>query len=167
MYDFPDELAHVDARLLADIIAINIGAVTLMTRMLVGPMKRRGRGCIVNVSSGSEQQPLPYMAVYAASKVYVRHFTLALAHELRPHGVSVQLLAPMFVRTKMNEFSTTVMRGGNVFIPDVRAYTRSAVAALGRSGRTTGYWSHGVQVSRRRTRRRGGLIVTLTRNVVC
>lgn len=41
----------------------------MMTRMLINDMKARGKGAIVNISSGSELQPLPYMAVYAASKV--------------------------------------------------------------------------------------------------
>lgn len=146
MYDCPDELAHIPAHLIWDIVHINVGAVTMMTRLLVEDMKRRGRGAIVNVSSGSEMQPMPYMAVYAATKVYVRHFTLAMQHELRQYGIRVQLLSPMFVRTKMNEFSSTVM-AGNVFIPEVRAYTRSAVCSLGKSDASTGYWAHGVQVN--------------------
>lgn len=69
MYDYPDELGKVSTDLLWHIININIGAVTMMTRMLVNDMKKRGKGAIVNISSGSELQPLPYMAVYSASKV--------------------------------------------------------------------------------------------------
>lgn len=69
MYDFPDELGNVSDQLLWEIVNINIGAVTMMTRMVVNGMKQRGRGAIVNISSGSELQPLPFMAVYAASKV--------------------------------------------------------------------------------------------------
>lgn len=34
-------------------------------------MKKRRKGAIINISSGSELQPLPYMAVYGASKVNV------------------------------------------------------------------------------------------------
>lgn len=69
MYEYPEELGKVSTDLLWSIININIGAVTMMTRMLVNGMKQRGKGAIVNISSGSELQPLPYMAVYAASKV--------------------------------------------------------------------------------------------------
>lgn len=69
MYDYPDELGKVPTDLLWHMININIGAVTMMTRMLVNDMKARGKGAIVNISSGSELQPLPYMAVYSASKV--------------------------------------------------------------------------------------------------
>ena len=69
MYDYPDELGKVSEKLLWEIININIGAVTMMTRLTINDMKQRGKGAIVNISSGSELQPLPYMAVYSATKV--------------------------------------------------------------------------------------------------
>lgn len=69
MYDYPDELANIPESLLWEIINVNISAVTIMTRMLVNDMKKRGKGAIVNISSSSSLQPLPYMAVYSASKV--------------------------------------------------------------------------------------------------
>jgi 17beta-estradiol 17-dehydrogenase / very-long-chain 3-oxoacyl-CoA reductase len=50
----------------------------------------------------------------------------------------------MFVQTKMNDYSTSVMKG-NILVPDVESYTKSAVFTLGKSSRTTGYWSHGIQ----------------------
>ena len=76
MYDFPDELDHISEDLLWQIININVGAVTMMSRILIPQMKQNGRGIIVNVSSGSECQPAPLMTVYASSKVYVKNFTL-------------------------------------------------------------------------------------------
>lgn len=69
MYDYPEELGKVSPDLLWSLIMINMGAVTMMTRMLINDMKKRGKGAIVNISSGSELQPLPYAAVYGASKV--------------------------------------------------------------------------------------------------
>ena len=69
----------------------------------------------------------------------------AISKELEPYNVQVQLVTPMFVLTKMNEYSTSVMKG-NILIPDVESYTRSAVFTLGKSSKTTGYWSHGLQV---------------------
>lgn len=69
MYDYPDELGNIPEQLLWDIMNINIGAVTMMTRMVVNQMKKNGKGAIINISSGSELQPLPYTTVYGASKV--------------------------------------------------------------------------------------------------
>lgn len=71
MYDYPDELGKLSPDFLWSMVNININSVTMMTRMLVNDMKKRGKGAIVNLSSGSELQPLPYAAVYGASKVSV------------------------------------------------------------------------------------------------
>lgn len=88
-----------------DIININVGATTLMTRTVIAGMKKRRRGAIVNVSSGSEFQPLPLMTVYAATKVYLKSFSEALRAEYEKFGITVQHLTPLFVNTKMNSFS--------------------------------------------------------------
>lgn len=53
----------------------------------------------------------------------------------------------MYVVTKMNQYSSEVMKGG-FLIPDVKSFTKSAVFTLGKSNETTGYWSHGLQVSK-------------------
>lgn len=68
-YTYPMYLGEVPQQELWDIVNINIGATTMMTRMVVEQMKERRKGVVVNVSSASELQPLPLMTVYAASKV--------------------------------------------------------------------------------------------------
>lgn len=142
--DFPDDLDKVSEEKLWSIINLNIAAVTMLTRLVLPDMKQRRQGAIVNISSGSELQPLPYMTVYAASKAYIHNFTLALQYELEAFGITCQLVSPMFVSTKMNNFSTTLMEGG-VFIPNAEAYAKHAVYTLGKTKQTTGYWSHGIQ----------------------
>lgn len=76
MYDFPDELDNIPEELIWQIININVGAVTMMSRAVIPQMKFNRRGIIVNISSGSECQPAPLMTVYASTKVYVKNFTL-------------------------------------------------------------------------------------------
>lgn len=68
-YEYPMYLEEVPEQELWDIVNINIGAVTMMCRAFIKDMKKRGKGAIVNVSSGSELQPIPFMTVYAATKV--------------------------------------------------------------------------------------------------
>ena len=87
------------------IINVNVGATTMMTRLLIGQMKERRKGAIVNISSGSELQPLPLMTVYAATKVYINSFSEALRAEYSGFGLTIQHLTPLFVNTKMNAFS--------------------------------------------------------------
>ncbi|KAH8403206.1 hypothetical protein KR222_007731 [Zaprionus bogoriensis] len=144
MYDYPETMDKVPEDVLWDVLTINIGAVTMLTRKIVPHMKRAGRGAIVNIGSGSELQPMPYIAVYAATKKYVTHFTQALEQELAPHNVTVQLVMPLFVITKMNEYSDVVMRGG-FLIPNARSYARAAVFMLGKTNETNGFWTHGLQ----------------------
>ena len=144
MYEFPDDFDNVPDQVLWDMMNINIGAITMMTKIAVPIMKKAGKGAIVNIGSGSELQPTPYMTVYGSAKTYIRYFTLALQYELAPHGITVQLVSPLFVVTNMNHFSTTIMSGG-VFIPNAETYSRSAVWTLGKTNRTTGFWLHSLQ----------------------
>lgn len=76
MYEFPDNLDNIAENLIWQIVNINVGAVTMMSRLIIPQMKKNRRGIIVNVSSGTEAQPLPLSAVYASSKIYVKNFTL-------------------------------------------------------------------------------------------
>lgn len=55
-----------------DMINVNIGAMSMMTRIVLPSMLRRQRGIIVNLSSISSMQPLPLMGIYAASKVQTK-----------------------------------------------------------------------------------------------
>lgn len=47
-----------------------------MTRIVMNSMKERRRGIIVNISSGSELMPIPYVTVYSATKVYSTFFIM-------------------------------------------------------------------------------------------
>lgn len=69
MYEYPEEMAKVPEEVIWSMILTNVGAVTMMTRLLVNDMKQRKKGVIVNVSSGVALQPSPLASVYAASKV--------------------------------------------------------------------------------------------------
>lgn len=128
------------------LIDTNVLAVAELSRYFFNRLRQSGiKGAIVNVSSGTELQPLPYGALYGASKAFNRSFTIALQHEAAPYGILVQLLSPNFVVTKINNYSKRIMRGG-LFIPSAESYARSAVAQL-RDGvdETPGYIWHHVQ----------------------
>lgn len=142
--DYPTPLCDTSPSKSWELINVNVGAVTTMTRLVLPGMVQRGQGAVVNVSSGSELQPLPLMTVYAATKAYVRSFTLAVREEYAPKGIYIQHLAPLFVSTKINAFSQRLL-DGNLLVPDAATYARHAVNTLGRQHNTTGYWLHGLQ----------------------
>jgi len=77
-----------------DMIQLNVVALTQLTKLLLPPMVKRGRGRILNVASTASFQPGPLMAVYYATKAYVLSFSEALAEELRKTGVTVTALCP-------------------------------------------------------------------------
>ncbi|GFG37418.1 hypothetical protein Cfor_05164, partial [Coptotermes formosanus] len=143
-YSYPMYLGEVPQQELWDILNINIGATTMMTRLVLPQMQKRKRGAIVNVSSGSELQPLPLMTVYAASKVFVKSFSDALRYEYQRDGITIQHLSPLFVNTKMNAFSHRLQET-SLFVPDAATYSHNAVNTLGKVHTTTGYWAHGLQ----------------------
>ena len=68
-YLYPMYLNEVNKNDLWDLININVGAVTMMTRLVLPIMIKNKKGAIINISSGAELQPLPLMTVYAATKV--------------------------------------------------------------------------------------------------
>ena len=75
-------------------IAVNISALTEMTKLFLKGMVGRKSGRIVNVASTAAFQPGPFMSVYYASKAYVLSFSEAIANELRGTGVTITVLCP-------------------------------------------------------------------------
>jgi len=81
-----------------------LGMIDLNCRALVGitnvtlPFMKRGSK-ILQICSISSFQPLPLMAVYAASKVFVLNYSRALSVELKPRGITVTALCPGWVDT--------------------------------------------------------------------
>lgn len=75
-------------------IMLNVAAVVNMTHLFLPDMLRRSSGTVINVSSTAGFQPLPYMAVYGATKAFVLSFTEALWWENRDRGVQFFALCP-------------------------------------------------------------------------
>lgn len=86
--------ARSDTAAQVDMVAVNVSALTHLTRLFLDPMIGRGQGRIMNVASTAAFQPGPFMAVYFATKAYVLSFSEALAEELRGTGVTVTALCP-------------------------------------------------------------------------
>jgi hypothetical protein len=85
---FGDKAEFVKAPLRnpSSMIRLNALALVEITHYFLPPMIARRQGGIINVSSTAGFQPMPYVAVYAATKAFVTSFSMALAEEVRPHG---------------------------------------------------------------------------------
>jgi uncharacterized protein len=77
-----------------EMIQLNIGALTHLTRLVLPGMLRKKKGRILNVASTAAFQPGPLMAVYYATKAYVLSFTDAISAELEKTGIVVSSLCP-------------------------------------------------------------------------
>lgn len=100
--------AEVGAGLLTQVLAVNVTALTVLTRAAVPGMLARGRGAVVNVASllafaaSVPPEPLPHRAVYAGTKGYVVTFTRTLAAELAGSPVTVQVVCPGLTATEFH-----------------------------------------------------------------
>ncbi len=94
--DFP--VARWDA-----IVAINLSAVFHLTRAVIGGMKARRWGRIVNIASAHGLIASPFKGAYVAAKHGVVGFTKVTALEGAEHGVTANAVCPGYVWTPLVE----------------------------------------------------------------
>ena len=75
-------------------IQLNITALTDLCHLFIPGMIARGSGGVINVGSTASFVPVPYAAVYSASKAYVLLLSDALRFEYATQGVSIMTLCP-------------------------------------------------------------------------
>lgn len=84
------------------IILLHDLTVSQLCRLYAADMVRRGvRGHILNMSSYSLWMPFPGLALYSASKAYMRSFSVAFAKEVRDRGIRVTAVCPAGVATDL------------------------------------------------------------------
>lgn len=114
-------------------INLNVTSLVALTGLLVPAMVKRRRGTIINVSSTGAFQPVPYMAVYGATKAFVLNFSEAIAHELRGSGVTVTALCPGLTRTEFQQVAGVNQEGLPSFAwMDAKTVVAQALAAAKR-----------------------------------
>ena len=84
-------------------LEVNLRGPQLWAHAVLPGMLARGRGRIVNVSSGAGNVGLAYLSAYVTSKAALTRFTEVLAAEIGGRGVSVFAIEPGTVRTSMTE----------------------------------------------------------------
>jgi uncharacterized protein len=108
-------------------IAVNVTALTDLTRLFLPAMVERGHGQILNTASITAFVPGPRMSVYFATKHYVLAFSEALIEELRGSGVTVTALCPPAVQTPF-------VAGAQIASTNYMATTKITPAEVARYG---------------------------------
>ena len=107
-----------------EVLAVNLGAAFALSRAAAPGMKRAGRGRIVNISSGAGlQASLTGIQAYASAKAGLIGLTRQLAHELGPWNVTVNSVAPGFIRS-----NPTTERQWEAMGPDGQARLIQSIA---------------------------------------
>ena len=94
---------------------VNFFGMVNMNRAVVPLMRRAGRGRIVNLSSVAAPVPIPFQAYYSATKAAVNAYTMALANELRPFGVTVCAVMPGDIHTGFTAARRKIGEGDDVY----------------------------------------------------
>ncbi|WP_342089400.1 SDR family NAD(P)-dependent oxidoreductase [Dyadobacter sp. OTU695] len=122
------EFAGADLKSLGDMLQLNNGALVRLTHLFMQDMLKRKAGTIVNMGSLISFAPVPYMALYGASKAFVRSFSQALHEECKPFGVHVLFFAPGLTSTNFMEAAALKNETGDALIAGAPTQTADQVA---------------------------------------
>jgi short-subunit dehydrogenase len=86
--------AETPLPLIQQMLRLHLSTVLESMRLFLPDMIERRRGAMIAVSSIAGLFAVPYLAEYAASKAFLIQFCRALAEEVRPHGVTIQVCCP-------------------------------------------------------------------------
>lgn len=108
-----------------DTVSINCNALVVLCALCIPYMEKGSR--ILNISSASSFQPLPYLNLYAASKAFVRSYSRSLNVELKRIGITATSVCPGWVDTDllMKEINGKKIKFSGIVTPE-----RVAVKAL-------------------------------------
>jgi len=129
------EFARVDVKQQAECFGVNVLSRLRLAHHAIQFMRPRRFGRVVLISSSSAFQPLPYMAVYAATNAALLSFGEGIWAELRGTGIQVLTVCPGGMRTQFQR------RAGVLELPEEKLLEPEAVAlailgALGRESPT-------------------------------
>ena len=120
---------------IVDILNINCLSMAALSADVLPIMAQRQRkSCLINLSSYMEEKPLPFLALYAATKAFNKNLTESLWHEYPQ--VDVMCLKPMFVETPLSR------QKKGLTVPDRRECARDALKELRWEHETYGHISH-------------------------
>src|SRR5271168_1990580 len=103
-----DSVAQMDMAACREMFETNLfGAVGAM-QAVIPVMRQQGSGSIINISSVAGHIPIPFHAVYSATKFAMNAIGKGARIELKNSGINVLTVCPGYVRT---DFSKNAIKG--------------------------------------------------------
>jgi len=138
----PQYFHVLDLKETQSIVQVNLLFTMSLTRALIPTLAENAPAAIVNVSSLTSLVPFPFTAVYAASKAFINHWSVALACELDSKGIKVLSRLPALTCSKMSGISTP-----SFFVPSAATMARRILASVEAPGgvKELPYWPHALQ----------------------
>ncbi len=99
-------------------LLLNINSLLELTYHYLPHLVEKNKGGVINVASIASFQPLPYQAVYAASKSFVLSFTEALYGELLDTNVHVMALCPGVTKSRFMAVANADTTGMSASLPE-------------------------------------------------
>ncbi len=106
---FFKELDCDDVPRVEKMMTLHMSTVTKLCLLFGEDMKRRGCGYILIVSSMAAKLPTPGIAVYSATKAYLKSFGKSLYFEMKPYGVGVTTVCPAAIATPLYGLNPRLM----------------------------------------------------------
>jgi len=103
-----DSVANVDMSAVRETFETNFFGALEAMQAVIPVMKQQGSGAIINISSVAGHIPLPFHAVYSATKFAMNAIGKAARIELLSNGIHVLTVCPGYVRT---DFSKNAIKG--------------------------------------------------------
>lgn len=142
-HSIPTPFLLTEKKELQDIVTINCLGTLKVTQVVAPGMESRKRGLILTMGSFGGWAPTPYLATYSGSKAFLQQWSSALAAELKPSNVDVQLCLSYLVTTAMSK-----VRRANLLIPGPKPFVHAALGKVGNGSwqsmpdTYTPWWSH-------------------------
>ncbi|EMC93498.1 hypothetical protein BAUCODRAFT_76175 [Baudoinia panamericana UAMH 10762] len=143
-HSIPVPFAETPEQEMRDIVTINCTGTLRVTQLVAPGMVKHHRGLILTMASFGGILPTPLLATYSGSKAFLQQWSSALASELAPHGVKVQIVQSYLVTSAMSK-----IRRSSALVPTPKQFVRAALSKIGRDGGAQGtsatstpYWAH-------------------------
>ncbi len=96
-------------------VRVNLFGTANMCKAVIPQMRLQGGGRILNVSSFAALTPIPFQIWYSVSKAGINSYTMALANELRPFGISAAAVMPGDTKTGFTDVRRKCPEGDDIY----------------------------------------------------